>query len=44
MLFSHNIAIQALNYDLAFIGCMNHAVITFIQEDTIPSSKPYDTL
>ena len=23
---------------------MNHAVIAFIQADTIPSSKPYDTL
>ena len=44
ILLGYDIAIQALNYNLAFIGCMNHAVITFIQEDIIPSSRPYDTL
>ena len=35
MLLGYDIAIQALNYHLAFIGCMNHAVLTFIQSDVL---------
>ena len=33
MLLGYDIAIQALNYHLAFIGCMNHAVTAIIQTD-----------
>ena len=44
VLLGYDIAIQSLNYHFDFIGPMNHAVITFIQADTIPSLKPYDTL
>ena len=32
---SYATAIQALNYYLAFIGCINHAVLTFIQADVL---------
>ena len=35
VLLGYDIAIQALNYHLAFIGCMNHAVLAFIQSDII---------
>ena len=35
MLLGYDIAIQALNYHLAFIGCMNHAVLAFIQTDIL---------
>ena len=35
ILLGYDIAIQALNYHLAFIGCMNHAVLAFIQSDAI---------
>ena len=35
MLFGYNIAIQALDYHLALIGCMNHAVLAFIQTDVL---------
>ena len=35
MLLGYDIAIQSLNYHLAFIGCMNHAVLTFIQSDIL---------
>ena len=31
ILLGYDIAIQALNYHLAFFGCMNHAVLAFIQ-------------
>ena len=33
VLFGYDIAIQALNYHLTFIGCMNHTVLVFIQAD-----------
>ena len=35
VLLGYDIAIQALNYHLAFIGCMNHAVLAFIQADIL---------
>ena len=35
ILLGYDIAIQALNYHLAFIGCMNHAVLAFIQSDVL---------
>ena len=35
VLLDYDIAIQAMNYHLAFIGCMNHAVLAFIQSDII---------
>ena len=35
ILLGYDIAIQALNYHLAFIGCMYHAVLAFIQADVI---------
>ena len=35
MLFGYDIAIQALNYHLAFIGCMNRTVLAFIQSDIL---------
>ena len=35
ILLGYDIAIQALNYHLAFIGCMNHAVLAFIQADVL---------
>ena len=31
ILFGYDIAIQALNYYLAFIGCMNHAVVAIVE-------------
>ena len=35
ILLGYYIAIQALNYYLTFIGCMDHAVLAFIQSDVI---------
>ena len=35
VLLGYDIAIQALNNHLAFIGCMNHAVLAFIQTDVL---------
>ena len=35
ILLGYDIAIQALNYYLAFIGCMNYAVLSFIQADVL---------
>lgn len=35
ILLGYDIAIQALNYHLTFIGCMNHAVLAFIQSDVL---------
>ena len=35
ILLCYDIAIQSLNYHLAFIGCMNHAVLAFIQSDIL---------
>ena len=35
ILLGYDIAIQALNYHLAFIGCMNHAVLAFIQANVL---------
>ena len=35
ILLGYDIAIQALNYHLAFIGCMKHAVLAFIQADVL---------
>ena len=35
VLLGYDIAIQSLNYHLAFIGCMNHAVLAFIQSDVL---------
>ena len=35
ILLGYDIAIQALNYHLAFIGCMNHAVLAFIQSNVL---------
>ena len=35
ILLGYDIAIQALNYYLAFISCMNHAVLAFIQSDIL---------
>ena len=31
ILFGYDIAIQALNYYLAFIGCMDHAVVAIVE-------------
>ena len=33
MVFCHNIAIQAVNHDLALISCMNHTILAFIQSN-----------
>ena len=33
MLFCHNVTIQALNYHLTFIGCMDNTVLAFIQSN-----------
>ena len=35
ILLGYDIAIQALNYHLALIGRMNHAVLAFIQSDVL---------
>ena len=35
VLLGNDIVIQALNYHLAFIGCMNHTVLAFIQADVL---------
>ena len=35
VLLGYYIAVQALNYHLTFIGCMNHAVFAFIQADVL---------
>ena len=35
VLLGYDIAIQALNYHLSFIGCMNHTVLAFIQADVL---------
>ena len=35
ILLGYDIAIQALNHHLAFIGCMNHAVLAFIQANVL---------
>ena len=35
ILLGNDIAIQALNYHFAFIGCMNHTVLAFIQSDVL---------
>ena len=35
ILLGYDIAIQALNYHFTFIGCMNHAVLAFIQSDVL---------
>ena len=35
MFFGYDIAIQALNYHLAFIGCMNHAVLAVVETDIL---------
>ena len=35
ILLGYDIAIQSLNYHLAFIGCMNHAVPAIIQTDVL---------
>ena len=35
ILLGYNIAIQALHHHLAFIGCINHAVLAFIQADVL---------
>ena len=35
ILLGYYVAIQAQNYDLAFISCMNHAVLAFIQADIL---------
>ena len=35
VLLGYDIAIQTLNNHLAFIGCMNHAVLAFIQADVL---------
>ena len=35
ILLGNDIAIQALDYHLAFIGCMDHTVLAFIQADII---------
>ena len=35
ILLGYDIAIQALNYYFAFIGCMYHAVLAFIQSDVL---------
>ena len=34
-LLGNDIAVQALNYHLSFIGCMNHAVLAFILSDVL---------
>ena len=35
MLYGYDIAIQSLNYHLAFIGCMNRTVLAFIQSNIL---------
>ena len=35
VLLGYDIAIQALNYHLAFIGCRKHVVLAFIQSDVL---------
>ena len=35
ILLGYDIAIQALDYHLAFIGCMNHTVLAFMQSDVL---------
>ena len=35
ILLVYDIAIQVLNYHLTFIGCMNYAVLAFIQSDAL---------
>lgn len=35
ILLGYDIAIQTLNYHPAFIGCMNYAVLSFIQADVL---------
>lgn len=35
VLLGYDIAIQSLNHHLAFIGCMNHAVLAFIQANVL---------
>ena len=35
ILLGYYIAVQALNYHLAFIGCMNYAILAFIQSDVL---------
>ena len=35
ILLGYDVAIQALNYYFAFIGCMYHAVLAFIQADVL---------
>ena len=35
VLLGYYIAIQALNYHLAFICCMNYAILAFIQSDVL---------
>ncbi len=35
VLLDYDIAVQSLNYHLAFIGCMNHTVLAFIQADVL---------
>ena len=35
ILLGNDIAIQTLNYHLAFIGCMNYAVFAFIQANVL---------
>ena len=35
ILLGYDIALQALNYHLAFIGCMNHTVLAFIQANVL---------
>ena len=35
MLLCHDIAIQALHHYLALIGCMNHAVLAFVETDVL---------
>ena len=39
ILLGNDIAIQALNYHLTFIGYMNHAVLAFIQSDAFIKLK-----
>ena len=41
ILLGYDIAIQALNYHLAFIGCMNHTVLAFIQTDVSWHCQPH---
>ena len=35
VLLGYDIAIQALNYHLAFICCMNYAILAFIQANVL---------